>query len=66
MILAKDESRLRERHWNRLKLSYLFRAMYSNKDKFQYILGWIELNFQDITHMVYHTSIAINILSSIK
>ena len=32
---------------------------------FQYIPGWIELNFQDISGAVYHTNKEINILSRI-
>ena len=37
----------------------------SNKEiKFQYLPGWTEQNFQDVSDAVYHTSIAINMLSS--
>ena len=36
-----------------------------NSRIFQYIPGWVELNFQDISDTVYHTSIAINMLLSI-
>ena len=37
---------------------------YSNKEmRFQYIPGWIELNFQDISRAVYHSNVEINILS---
>ena len=39
---------------------------YSNNEiKFQDIPGWIELNFQDFSDEVYHTSVAINMLSTI-
>ena len=38
----------------------------SNKEiKFQHIPGWIEVNVQDISETVYHTSVAINMLSKI-
>ena len=33
------------------------------KKKFQYIPGWIELNFQDISDAIYQANVAINILS---
>ena len=37
---------------------------YSNKEmRFQYIPGWVELNFQDISGAVYHTNIDINKLT---
>ena len=35
-----------------------------NSRIFQYIPGWVELNFQDISDTVYHTSIAIKMLLS--
>ena len=37
-----------------------------NSRIFQYIPGWIELNFQDFSDsdVVHHTSVAINMLSS--
>ena len=38
---------------------------YSNEIKFQYIPGWIELHFQDISDVVYHTSVAIYMFSTI-
>ena len=31
---------------------------------FQYIPGWIELNFQDFSDVAYRTSVAINMLST--
>ena len=41
-------------------------GLYSNKEmRFQYIPGWIELNFQDMYGALYHTNIDINILSRI-
>ena len=34
----------------------LVQGSYSNNEiKFQYIPGWIELNFQDFSDVVYHT-----------
>ena len=39
---------------------------YSNNEiKFQDIPGWIEVNFQDFSDVVYRTSVAINMLSTI-
>ena len=53
-------------------LIHLGKGSYSNKEIvpvyssiFQYVPGWIELNFQDISDVVYHTSVAINMLSCI-
>ena len=37
------------------------KGLYSNKEiKFQYIPGWIELNFQDISDVEYQKKVAIN------
>ena len=47
-------------------LPFLMQGSYSNKEiKFQYIPGWVELNFQDISGAVYHTNIDIKKLSRI-
>ena len=49
----------------RIKL-LLQHGSYSIKDeKFQKIPGWIELNFQDISDVVYRTNVAINMVLSI-
>ena len=41
-------------------------SSYSNKEiKFRYNPGWIEQNFQNICEAVYHTGVAMNMLSSI-
>ena len=43
-----------------------YHGSYSNKEiKFQYIPGWTELNFQNISDAVYQTSVAIDTTSSI-
>ena len=36
-----------------------------NSRIFQYIPGWVEINFQDISDTVYHTSVAVNMLLNI-
>ena len=49
------------------KMKANIQGSYSNNEiKFQYIPGWIELNFQDFSDsdVVHHTSVAINMLSS--
>ena len=47
------------------KFVVAMQGSYSNKEmRFQYIPGWVELNFQDISGPVYHTNIDINKLTS--
>ena len=47
--------------------SLIIRVRTVNKEIiFQYLPAWIELNFKDISDVVYHASVAINMLSGIR